>query len=178
MSHLKLMNSSSRMSWKIECVTWRCREGVWRNEAVAQSSPIRLVSDSFTAVQVYWHSPLLSGPLICILWDMRGKKSRAVISSKCPCLPSSFAFLEWMGKKTLWYTKRTEVLPRFQTPTGFSLSGKAASYHNGLLPTWVHAVHSLHKVDTKYSWESRNAKVDKGKYDWSLVKSLIKYNGL
>lgn len=52
MSHLKLMNSSSRMSWKIECVTWRCREGVGRNEAVAQSSPIRRISDSFTPVQV------------------------------------------------------------------------------------------------------------------------------
>lgn len=104
---------------------------------------------------------------------MREKKSRALISSQCPCLPSSFAFLEWMGGKNLWYTKRTEVLPRLQTPTGFSLSGKAASYHNGLLHTWVHAVHSLHKVDTSAAGSQEMPRLTKERMTGLLLKVLF-----
>lgn len=135
MSHLKAMNSLKQMSWKIECVTPGCHVGVGRNESVAQSSPIRHSRDSFTAVQV------TGTRLFCQNYTFPSSEAKAEkkflsVNKFQMHQPLDLICISGASKKlVIW--QDIGVLSGSLTPTGFPLSRKYASQHNGLLPDFL-----------------------------------------
>ncbi len=146
--------------------------GVWRNEAVAQSSPIRRVSDSFTAVQVT--DTLLFCPDHS-LYPLRtwGKNIQGVNKFPMPLSPKFICIFGMDGGGKTCDTQRgLKYYQGFQTPTGFSLSGKQlATIMAYFLLECMLFIHSQSRY--KCSWESRMPRLTKERMTGLLLKVLF-----
>lgn len=130
MSHLKAMNSLKQMSWKIECYSW-LSGGSWEEWVSSSELSHQTFQGLVYSSAGYGHLPLLSKLHISVLRGESGKKFERVNKFQMH-QPLEFICISGASKKlVIW--QDTKVLSGSLTPTGFLLSRKYASWHNGLV---------------------------------------------